>query len=33
VFKDGHARFDNAPLGKFKLELEDYELVFDGEEG
>lgn len=29
VFKDGHARFEEAPPGKFKLELEDYEFVFE----
>jgi hypothetical protein len=30
VFKNGHARFDDAPSGKFKLELEGCEFVFEG---
>jgi hypothetical protein len=29
-FKSGHAKVDNAPPGKFRLELEEYE--FEGEE-
>lgn len=28
VFKKGHAKFDEAPSGKFELELDEYELVF-----
>jgi hypothetical protein len=27
VFKDGHAKFEDAPLGKFTIELENYEFV------
>jgi len=27
-FKNGHAKFADAPPGKFKIELEDYEFVF-----
>jgi hypothetical protein len=29
VFRSGHAKFDDAPPGKFKVELEDYEFVFE----
>ena len=29
VFKDGHARLEEAPPGKFKLELKDYEFVLE----
>jgi hypothetical protein len=27
-FKSGHIKFEDAPSGKFKIELEDYEFVF-----
>ena len=29
VFKNGHAKFEEVPPGKFKLELEEYEFIFE----
>lgn len=29
VLKNGHAKFEEAPLGKFKLELKGHEFVFE----
>jgi len=29
VFKNGYARFEKVPPGKFELELENYEFVFE----
>lgn len=28
-FKNGHVKFEEAPSGKFELELEEYEFVFE----